>query len=257
MSVDFQIASDLHIDYKKDYIPNPLDLITPKSKFLILNGDIGSLYKYEQLKGFLTELCKHFESVFYVPGNHEYYKLKENEGIVLSKLDKILKILENEIENLKVLCRESYRIGNICIAGCTLWSDYKENFFPKYIVRIFKMNKNFYNYLFKRDLSFIKEITRYCKSNKLKLLLVTHYPPSYKVLDNNTDKFASLYASRLDNLLVKDQIDTWVYGHVHGVSGRNFDFQDSSSTRLVSNQMGKPKDNIQDYSKEFVIKMET
>ena len=40
-----QIASDLHIEFKNDDVPDPLNYITPTANILILAGDIGSLYK--------------------------------------------------------------------------------------------------------------------------------------------------------------------------------------------------------------------
>ena len=68
-----QIVSDIHIEYKKEEL-NPLDFFTPSAPYLILAGDIGSFYKYDQLKDFLQKTCKLFDHVIYVLGNHEYYK---------------------------------------------------------------------------------------------------------------------------------------------------------------------------------------
>ena len=53
--VTVQIASDLHIEYKNNNIPNPLDFITPSADILILAGDIGSFYKIQQLTEFLKK----------------------------------------------------------------------------------------------------------------------------------------------------------------------------------------------------------
>ena len=64
--VELQIASDLHIEYKNDDIPDPLDYITPNADILILAGDIGSLYKINQLEGFLIKICQYFKYVIYV-----------------------------------------------------------------------------------------------------------------------------------------------------------------------------------------------
>ena len=98
--VQLQIASDLHIEYKNDEIPNPLDYIIPTAEILILAGDIGSLYKIEQLEGFLIKLSGYFKHIIYVPGNQEYYTINENEqtpmSILLNKLYKI----EQHIKNL-------------------------------------------------------------------------------------------------------------------------------------------------------------
>ena len=75
----FQIVSDLHIEYRNDQIPEPLDYITPTAEILILAGDIGSLYKYKQLVGFLEKLCVYFKYVVYIPGNHEFYMVPTGE----------------------------------------------------------------------------------------------------------------------------------------------------------------------------------
>ena len=72
MSVSYQISSDLHIENFEDDV-DPLKLITPKADVLILAGDIGSLYKYEQLFRFINNLVNHFKFILYIPGNHEYY----------------------------------------------------------------------------------------------------------------------------------------------------------------------------------------
>ena len=38
-------------------------------------------------------------------------------------------------------------------------------------------------------------------------------------------------------------------GHIHS----NFDYITTQGTRLIGNQLGKPKDNITDYKKDLVI----
>ena len=63
--VKFQIASDLHIEFQNDSVPNPLSLITPSADILVLAGDVGSLYKHTQLEGFMKKLCSLFQVVLY------------------------------------------------------------------------------------------------------------------------------------------------------------------------------------------------
>ena len=166
--VDLQIASDLHIEYKNDDIPDPLDYITPSADILILAGDIGSLYKIEQLEGFLVKLCVHFKYVIYVPGNQEYYTFNEyvpiNMNLLLNRLYKI----EQNIKNLYVLNKSSIMIENICITGCTLWSDLKITI-PKFIVRIHGINNEIYTNKFNSDLKYIKKMIDYCDNNNFKL----------------------------------------------------------------------------------------
>jgi predicted phosphodiesterase len=245
-----QIASDLHIETMDT--SNPFYLIEPSANILILAGDIGSLYKIEQLSKFLETVCSKFEHVIYVPGNWEYYKLHHHDPLSIDALVTRLENLQLHIKNLHVLNKQSVQFGNICIAGCTLWSDLKTQL-PKFIVKIPEMTTSLYKEIFRNNLNYIKHMISYCKENELKLVVVTHHCPSYSCLSGykKTDKFVSLYASEID-LLEKEMIDTWICGHTH----HNFDFINSRGTRLVSNQRGKPKDNVTNFKKDFVIEID-
>lgn len=249
--VKFQIASDLHIEYKNNIIPDPEKYITPSCKNLILAGDVGSLYKYEQLKGFLEKLCSLFETVLYVPGNNEFYMQKDYTPLNLYTLEARMRNLENEIENLYFLDKTSVKIDNVCIAGCTLWSDPKCNL-PKFIVKIHGINNNIYKSKFLKDVEYIKKVTKYCNDKNLKLLLITHHLPTYDIIPESrkADRFISLYASNLNNLIKTSKIHTWVCGHIHKNFNTTF-----NNTKFISNQYGKPKDNINDFQKNFIIEV--
>jgi Icc-related predicted phosphoesterase len=103
------------------------------------------------------------------------------------------------------------------------------------------------------DVNYIEKMCEYTSNNNLKLLVVTHYCPTYKVLDGyyKKDKLSSLYTTNLDYLLCSSKINTWVCGHVH----TNFDFISNKGTRVIGNQKGKPKDKITDFLKNCVIKI--
>ena len=107
----------------------------------------------------------------------------------------------------------------------------------------------------------------HCQENNMKLIVITHHCPSFNIMDNTykmlqnndygkenikkRDRYVSLYFSKLDNLLTKEKVHTWICGHIH----QNFDYISKGGTRLIGNQYGKPRDNIDDYSKEFVVKI--
>lgn len=250
--VKFQIISDLHIEYNNDKIPDPLSLVKPCADILILAGDIGSLYKYEQLKIFISRLSEYFKLLLYIPGNHEYYTQKNYNKLYFNNLNERLNMLEKDIENLYILNTNSIQIEDVCIVGCTLWSN-AETTIPKFIVRIYGMNNYMYSYKYNTDLNYIKKMIKYCSEKNLKLLVVTHHCPSYSLLKDvkKKDKYVSLYASNLDYLLDKNNVHTWISGHIH----HNFDTFSKDGTRLVSNQRGKPKDNIKNYKKDFFIEI--
>lgn len=252
MSTTFQIASDLHIEYKNDSVPDPLKYVKPSADVLILAGDIGSLYKPEQLQEFLRKISIYFKLVVYVPGNHEYYKQPDILPETFLSLDKRLSVIENSIENLYILNRQSIIIGDICIAGCTLWSEPKIPI-PRRLVRIHEITTHIYRNIYENNLAYIEETIKYCQSEEYKLIMVTHYAPTYKVLKGTRkkEKIHSMYASNLDHLLRKENMSVWVCGHIH----KNFDYVTSGGTRLIGNQVGKPRDEITDYKKSLVFSL--
>jgi predicted phosphodiesterase len=257
--MNFQIMSDIHIEFKNDEVPEPKDFITPSADVLILAGDIGSLYKYEQLLGFLQKLSEMFQIIIYVPGNQEYYMQQHDnnnyEQLSFNQLTERLNSLQTKIQNLYILNQSSIIINDILISGCTLWSDIKIQI-PKFIVRIDGFNSRVYLNKHKSDVQFLKKMIKYSKQKQMKLVLVTHHCPSYKVLtevldktftsNRAQDKFVSLYVSDLEELISKDNVHTWICGHTH----KNFNFQ-LNGTTLLSNQKGKPKDKITNFKKDF------
>jgi len=246
--VTFQIMSDLHIEITKEY-PDISDYIVPSADVLILAGDIGRIHKYDQLKTFLTNICQKFHYVLYVLGNHEYYSVKDIEPKTMEDLLTDLESIKTNIPNLYILNRQSVVINDVCIAGCTLWSEALLGV-PPFIVKIKDISMVKYNSMFRQDLRFVENMVSYCQKNKLKLVVVTHHCPTYLVAQHKKkDKYKSLYASNLDYLLNSNNIHTWICGHVH----RNFDFYTKGGVHLVSNQKGKPKDLVTDFSKNKTI----
>ena len=71
--LNIQILSDIHIEKINSNTVSGLDFITPTAPILILAGDIGSLYRIEQLEYFFSTIYKYFKYILYVPGNNEYY----------------------------------------------------------------------------------------------------------------------------------------------------------------------------------------
>lgn len=246
--VKFQLMSDIHIEQCIENKIESSEYVIPTSPILILAGDIGRIHRFEQLSYFLTDVCSKFKIVIYVLGNHEYYRV---DGYPELKMEENFKRLKNlNIKNLYILNRSAIVIENVCVIGCTLWSKTQLYDLPKFIVRISELNVASYNNLHEKDLNYIKRMITWCKERDKKLLVITHHPPSYSLLQSRKEnKYKSLYATNLDNMLVKEDIDTWVCGHVH----RNFDITFPKGTRVISNQLGKKYDNITNFSKEFVF----
>jgi len=247
-----QICSDIHIECMADEIIDPWEFIEVKADILILAGDIGSLYRIGQLRHFLVEVCKKFVTVLYCLGNQAYYVKDNHNPLQMYQLENRLYTIENEIPNLFVLNCKSMVIGDICFCGATLWS-MPEVRLPKYLVRIHGITTESYTKAHLKDVAYIEKMIKYCSSNNLKLVVITHYCPTYDVLEpgREKDRFVSLYVTDLDRLLNVNIVSTWIAGHTH----YNFDFVSKGGTRVVSNMKGKLKDCVTDYKKDFVIQV--
>lgn len=252
--IKIQVVSDLHIEYKSYRLADVNSLITPVADVLVMAGDIGSLYKFDQLKNFITNASKLYKAVLYVPGNHEYYEIDNIPAIEYSELVNRLESLGKSIPNLYILNRHSVLIDNVCFAGCTLWSD-PQSTDLRFIVKMKDMNSFQYKKRHIEDVEYLVNMAKYCQEKSYKLVAITHYPPSFQTLENSKlprKKNVALYATNLDHLLVKEQIHTWICGHTH----TNFDFVSKGGTRVVSNQKGKGKIMADNFSDHFIVTIE-
>ncbi len=238
--VKYQLASDLHIEYLET--PKASDFIKKVADILVLAGDIGSLYKMDQLETFLKELSS-FKKILYIPGNHEFYTVKDVKPKAFNHLLRDLLELESRIPNLIVLNCNSIVIDDVEFVGCTLWSNIGDNFFPKFRVRIYGFSNIVYQQQYNKNLQFLKKTFK-TPSDKERVV-ITHYPP----VDKSTrDKFSYLYANDLEHLIKSENMKVWNFGHIH----QNHMYI-KNDVLVVTNQAGRIKDKIQDFSKDFTI----
>lgn len=145
-----QFVSDIHLETHHNTSKSIFEkILKPSAPYLALCGDIG--YPGAQLYEPFLEYCsKHFEHVFYIAGNHEFYNdtkaikyLKTKQFIEKSVSEDELRRIsakfpretpEDRVKTIRELCqkypnihfldKETFKIPDtdIIIVGCTLWS---------------------------------------------------------------------------------------------------------------------------------------
>ena len=240
-----QIVSDLHIETKREHV-NLLDYVTPVGDVLVLAGDIGSMYRTRQLCNLLEQACNQFPLVIFVPGNHEYYKLRKNHSRPFATLENTLAKFKEYHPNFYFLNRSTLQIENYIFIGATLWSNPVK--FSDRIVRINCITKDRFTNMHVLDKKFIVRQLRIAKKRELIPIVITHYPPVIDAVKESRldDPYLSLYTNNLEDILA--DVKVWISGHTH-----NNYMMYKNNCLLVSNQLGKEKDNITDFSKRKII----
>lgn len=256
-----QYCSDLHLEInkKKEY-PTLLEPVAP---ILALVGDIGDPESAE-LETFLTWCCSAWKQVIYVPGNHEFWRVKPGTRKTVNSAMAILKGFEAKLPNLMVCWRTKFvSEDGVVVLATPLWSRPAEGVIPhEYEHAWIDPDRSFdsetLSRLHEADLLWLQRELQI--NRKRTVVVLTHYAPSLLLVDRRLVKEAdeSLYASDLDTL-IRPPIVAWVCGHVHQTIQWTKEWEnangESGSVLILTNPRGYHDENIY-YRKECVLRID-
>jgi len=242
-----QIMSDLHLEhYLSSTLSNIGNMKMPEipveSDTLFLAGDIGScLDSRNTLKTFFDIISSQFKTIFYIPGNHEYY------GSTITEGDHILQELCNQYPNIHFMQKKTKVHENVKIIGCTLWSFIPEESYEvsnemgdyKYIKdeNGNKISVQYINQIHEDQVQWLESEVNIARESGEKVIVMTHFPPLYKgISDFPISNRSCYYGTDLERLLGPPVV-AWICGHTHW----SFDFV-KNQTRILSNQRGYAKE---------------
>lgn len=224
------VMSDLHLEMRswKQFVQQVL----PGGDVLILPGDILYLKFLDQVRPVFEAFCEKYKKVFYVPGNHEYYKSHVADGQL------ILKAAAEGLQNFTVL-----RTGDVVefdgrrFIGDTMWfKDHPMNVMYQDALNDFDQIKGFVPWVYDENTKFLKFLEQELKKDDV---VVTHHLPTTlstpdRFRGNEIDRFFLCDVSRL---IADRQPALWLHGHTH-------DFCDYKvgDTRVYCNPLGYPRE---------------
>ena len=137
----------------------------------------------------------------------------------------------------------------IIIWGGTLWSHCTNDILlnlPIYNESLQPITKQEYNQQFINHLQHLQQTIQEAKQNKKKLIVCTHYAPSFECMDDKwkTSPRNCLYATNLHSLLNDPTVCIWISGHTHVNMNRKI-----GETICISNCDPSKSD----YNPQFVI----
>ena len=230
-----EYISDTHLNMWKYSTTQAMPLFPGLSPTLILAGDIGdpdepTLYRI------LEMVVKKYKTVIYVPGNHEFYlrepKSKKTPASVLSWFQ----TLEKKWPTFHFLYRKTMVLDGVRIIGATGWTTS-----PRETEWAYMISEEG-----RKDREFIEQAL---SRSKEPCLVVTHYPPTKQVLQENfAGKITEYdYTQSLDYMF-RPPLHTWIFGHVHQIYNQEIPHSSSLAgagiVKLLCNPFGYPQDGI-------------
>ena len=212
-----QFCSDLHLEMNKPV--EYTELLTPVAPVLALLGDIGDP-ESDELRKFIEWCTRMWKQVLYIPGNHEFWRLKPGSKKTISSALTILRSFEKLFPNFLLMWRgKVYSEDGIIVLGTPLWSRPAEGVIPHEHERAWVDNDRTFDAqtlstLHQEDLNWLKQELTAARGTMV--VILTHYAPSLLLINRNwiNRPEATLYASDLD-ILIRPPVVAWACGHVH------------------------------------------
>jgi predicted phosphohydrolase len=235
MVFEAEYISDTHLNLWKYKPAQILPIFPGLTPTLILAGDIGdpdepTLYQTLDL------VRSKYKRVLYIPGNHEFYARepgsKKSPQQVISWFDR----LDQQWDTFHLFYRRQEVYDGVRVIGATGWSTApKDTAWANMISEEGRMDREF--------------ISQALAKSKEKCLVVTHYPSTLRVLqDNFRNKPGQFdYAQDLE-YLYHPPVHTWIFGHVHQRHEINIPYASSlrgnGTVRVLCNPYGYPHEGI-------------
>lgn len=264
--------SDLHLEQYQGMASSKIisrflpPLESDKESLLILAGDISS--DAEQLGDFLVDIAPNFAHVLCIPGNHEFYGVKNR---VMTDQDMRVRLIIKHLDNVTYTGLDTYMLTftNCTVIGNTLWADGGRH--DRELAMVSRCLNDFrliqqervtnvapyvaYSQFTVHDmraknLQFRDEILQCIADTEATapLICATHHLPFYELchprFGGDIDGGFACNFSELKTLNRKP--DYWIFGHTHDTND-----VDIHGIKLLSNPSGYHKEFNHADNKEF------
>lgn len=232
----FQYCSDLHLEFPENRNWIAQHPLIPSADVLLLAGDILLLSQLDKHNAFLDFIADNFQTVYWIPGNHEYY------GYDIA--DKSASFHEKIRSNVHLIHNQHIRHDNINLIFTTLWSHISpvnESLIQRRMSDFEVINYNGRRLLPSKFTELHQEARSFLEATfKITAdqpsIVVTHHVPT---LLNYPKQYINSpinegFAVELYDLIEQSKAEYWIYGHHHAnVSPFNI-----GQTCLATNQLG-------------------
>jgi predicted phosphohydrolase len=209
---------------------NPLQ---PKGDILLLAGDIVPFAIMHKHSDFFDYVADHFETTYWVPGNHEYYhsNIADRSGHLNEKIR----------ENVFLVNNLAVKHSDVNLVFSTLWArinpanqwSIQQRISDFHVIRHngHPFTPTNFNQMHDESLQFLRK-----ELNQDKSIVVTHHVPTFLHYPEKYqgDSLNEAFAVELHDFIEPSGIAYWLFGHHH----QNIVDFNIGSTKMITNQLG-------------------
>lgn len=230
--------SDLHLEFGTDFAPPE----GSDADVMILAGDIITFQDPTPLSHLLAHWKK---PVFFVAGNHEYYRSEP----MRKAASQFKRWLAKHHPNVTFLQDEAVALDGVYFFGGTMWTDFAQasdramweahQGMNDYRLITISGNKPLTpRHTVRMHTAFVKKLRAWFEQELAgPRVVITHHAPVVRPKSRYAESTLRPAYRSLDMVEVIEtyQPDLWVYGHTH-----DGDDHFNGKTRIISNQLGYP-----------------
>lgn len=231
-----QYCSDLHLEMPANAAYMKKYSLEPVGEILILAGDILPFNLHKTQTDFIGYIADHFEMVYWIPGNHEYFG--SDAATVANPL------LEKLRSNVWLVNNKMVAFNDVSFICTTLWSkiDLLQALDIQRSVTDFKnilwegrrFTTREFNQLHNQSIAFLGQALKEVSTENT--IVITHHVPT---LQNYPSRYRnspinSAFVTELYDLVFDSQAAYWIYVHHH----YNIPAFTIGRTTLLTNQLG-------------------
>ena len=250
--MDFQIASDLHIDTHGGLNAPASCFPIRKAPILLLCGDVYPFAKPEYPE-ILKRVAEPFEMVMYVPGNHEYYDSSYS-------IDPVIEEACFSLGNVVFMNKRSVNIREMQFIGATLWTNNPTDESARRTMNdyafIHNMTPRRSHDIHKEHREFIVQSVKSAKQEgRVGAVVMTHHVPdnrlAFDITSRSPDVFPFYFSSDMQGVTNDGFIKVWAHGHSHEAYRTKLA---STGPIFASNALGYPGEKT-GYSRNAVMRL--
>jgi len=222
-----KLLSDLHFEHHDD-AAELIQNLDSNFDLLVLAGDIDT---HDRIEDTLSNFCREFPEVLFVPGNHEYYKSTPQ------SLEAILDVVNQQHSNLTIFYsrNRSASIQGLNFHGSTAWfRDDPGNLWYEHNLTDFSQISGLKPWVYGEQKKFQEHLEENLAQGDI---VITHHLPSPICVAEQfkTSALNRFFVCDYSDMILDRKPKLWMFGHTHSAFDDYF-----GDTRLVCNPRGYP-----------------